>query len=60
MAHLETLLELCWPIWVAFSASFWKDFLVEVLPRKGHPGDADDASYSLDFCRGRRLGAASQ
>ena len=45
---------------VAFSASFWKDFLVEVLPRKGHPGDADDASYSFDFCRGRRLRAASQ
>ena len=43
---------------VAFSASFWKVFLVEVLPRKGHPGDADDASYSLDFCRGRRLRAA--
>ena len=28
----------------AFSASFWKDFLVEVLPRKGHPGDADDVN----------------
>ena len=45
---------------VAFSASFWKKNLVQLLPRKGHPGDADDASYSFDFCRGRRFRAASQ
>ena len=33
----------------AFSASFWKVFSVEVLPGKGHPGDANDASYALYF-----------
>ena len=37
-------------------SSFWKLFrhlfLVEVLPGKGHPGDANDASYALYFCIG--------
>ena len=32
---------------VAFFCIFCKVFLVEVLPRKGHPGDLDDASCSF-------------
>ena len=47
--HHDLFLACLFRLSGSFFGIFWKVFLVEVLPGKGHPGDANDASYALYF-----------